>query len=222
MLCLHAIHLMRSVLAGTETKKLQDVLEAAFGTEEKETEEGPFEEEQETEASTSLGTKRKIPQPEGSSKRKASQPTKTGVCALSDAAIYYPTTADAAASYLHAGVDSAFFSSCISSQKMKSAGYECMYSAVKKSEGIDVPDCSFFSTTKGQLSTHIHQFHLGVAIACFICPSKRWWSSSSWMDHMKKFHAELDPKSFFIQEGVDIEEFKSSLAIKQEVTGDDI
>ena len=41
MLRLHAIHLMRSVLAGTETKKLQDVLEAAFGTEEKETEEGP-------------------------------------------------------------------------------------------------------------------------------------------------------------------------------------
>ena len=105
---------------------------------------------------------------------------------------------------------------------MKSAGYECMYSAVKKSEGINVPDCSFFSTTKGQPSTHIRQFHLGVAMACFICPSKRWWSGSSWMDHMKKFHVELDPKSFFVQDGVDIEEFKSSLAIKQEVTRDDI
>ena len=39
---------------------------------------------------------------------------------------------------------------------------------------------------------------------------------------MKKFYAELDPKSFFVREGVDIEEFKSSLAIKQKVTGDDI
>ena len=39
---------------------------------------------------------------------------------------------------------------------------------------------------------------------------------------MKKFHAELDPESFFIHEGVNIEEFKSSLAIKQEVTGDNI
>ena len=61
MLRLHAIHLMRSVLAGTETKKLQDVLEAVFGTEEKETEEGPLQEEQETEASTSSGTREKSP-----------------------------------------------------------------------------------------------------------------------------------------------------------------
>ena len=42
------------------------------------------------------------------------------------------------------------------------------------------------------------------------------------MDHMKKYHAELDPDCFFVREGADIEEFKSSLTIKQEVTSDDI
>ena len=157
----------------------------------------------------------------GASKCKARH--KGSICALTDASCYYPTTNDAKSSaYLHGGVDPLFYSSCISSQKMKSAGYECMYSSIKKAEGVEVPDCDFFSTTKGQLSMHIHQYHLGIAIACFICPSKRWWLGSSWMDHMKKYHAELDQDCFFIREGDDIEEFKSSLTIKQVVTGDGI
>ena len=42
------------------------------------------------------------------------------------------------------------------------------------------------------------------------------------MEHMKKYHAELNQDIFFVCEGADIEEFKSSLAIKQEVMGDNI
>ena len=107
--------------------------------------------------------------PNGASKHKAGH--KDGICALSDASCYYPTTNDAKSSaYLHSGVYPSYYSSHISSQKVRSAGYECMYSSVKKAEGIEVPDCDFCSTTKGQLHTHIHQFHLGIAIACFICP----------------------------------------------------
>ena len=147
---------MKSVLAGTEAKKLQDVLEAAFGTIEEKHEDAPTEEEEEEEEpSTSSGVKRKVPQPQGSTKRKCAHPSKGGICALSDATIYFPTTADTSASYLHAGVDSAYYSSHKSSLAMKSAGYECNYSVVKKAEGISTPECSFFSTTKGQLSTHI-------------------------------------------------------------------
>ena len=158
MLRLHTIQLMKSVLAGTEAKKLQDVLEAAFGTIEEKHEDAPTEEEEEEEEeepSTSFGVKRKVPQPQGSTKRKSSHPSKGGICALSDATIYFPTTADTSASYLHAGVDSAYYSSRKSSLAMKSTGYECNYSVVKKAEGISTPECSFFSTTKGQLSTHI-------------------------------------------------------------------
>ena len=105
---------------------------------------------------------------------------------------------------------------------MKSAGYECMYLAIKKAEGIEVPDCDFFSTTKGQLRAHIRQHHLGITIACFICPAKRWWSGSSWMEHMKKYHSELGQDCFFIRKGADINELRSSLTIKQEVMGDNI
>ena len=68
MLCLHAIQLWKSVLAGTETKKLQDVLEAAFSSDEEDDEDIPTEEEKEVEVSTFLSLKRKIPQSQGSSK----------------------------------------------------------------------------------------------------------------------------------------------------------
>ena len=114
LLCLNAIHLMKEVLAGTETKKLQDVLEAAFceegakdddfiPDEKEETEETKPEEE----ASTSNGIKHKAPPSTSSSKR-----SKIGICALSDATIHYPTTSEAQSSaYLHAGIDPKFYSS---------------------------------------------------------------------------------------------------------------
>ena len=206
MLHLHAIRLMKSVLAGTKTKKLQDVLEAAFGSDKEDDDDIPTKEEKEEEASTSSGIKRKIPQLQGSSKQKASHPNKAGICALSDATVYYPTTLDASTSYLHAGIDSAFYLSHKSSQAMKSAGYECNYSASKKAEGVSTPDCTFFSTTKGQLSTYIQQHHPGLAIGCFVCPTKCWWSASAWMEHMKKAHSELVQDAFFIKEGADIAE----------------
>ena len=218
LLHLHAIRLMKSVLAGTETKKLQDVLEAAFGSDEEDDEDIPPEEEKE-EPSTSSGVKKKFPQPQGSSKWKASHPSKAGICALTDASVYFPTISDASTSYLHAGVDSVFYSSRKSSQAMKSAGYECNYSITKNAEGVSTPDCTFFSTTKGQLSTHIRQHHLGLAIGCFICPTKCWWSASAWMEHMKKPHSELGQDAFFVKEGADV---AKSIIVKQEVTSVDV
>ena len=174
LLRLNAIKTMKSVLAGTAANKFQDVLKVAFGEEDEDEEDYVPEDQPENEPSTSQGEsstalKWKAPPPTGASKCKAGH--KSGFCALSDASCYYPTTNDAKSlAYLHSGVNPSYYSSCISSQKMRSAGYECMYSSVKKAEGVEVPDCDFFSTTKGQLSTHICQFHLGIAIACFICP----------------------------------------------------
>ena len=119
LLRLDAIQTMKIVLAGTAANKLQDVLEAAFGGDEEKETEDP-EGQPEDEPSTSQG--------ESSLKQKASpsgKTTKSGICTLSDASCYFPTDSNAKSSaYLHGGVDSAFFSSHISSQKMKSAGYE--------------------------------------------------------------------------------------------------
>ena len=216
---------MKGVLAGTKTKKLQDVLEAAFCEQGAEgadyvpdEEEEVGEAEPEEEASTSTGAKRKVPSP--SSLAKCS---KMGICALSDAVVHYPTTSEAQASaYLHAGVDPRFYSSRKSSAKTRVAGYECQYAAIKREEGVDISDCTLFLTTKSQLSTHIRQHHLDVAIGCYICPTRRWWSGSSWMEHMKKCHPDLQSDCFFVKEGANLQELRESLEVKREVTEGDL
>ena len=87
---------------------------------------------------------------------------------------------------------------------------------------MDISDCILFSMTKSQLSTHIQQHHLGVAIGCYICPTRCWWSGLNWMEHMKKCHPDLESDCFFIKEGADLQELRESLEVKKEVTEGDL
>ena len=231
--------LIKTVLAGTATERFTDVIEAVFGPEEPRDvreafeeapdneEEGEENKEEEEELadeaiappSTSTGTKRKrsstVP---SSGKHKPAHPTRGGLCSLDTAQIYFPTTSDAGV-HLHAAVDPKYISSQKSSAHTTAAGYGCLYSQVSKAEGQMVPDCDVISTTKAQLSTHIQQYHLGIAIGCYICGrNKRWWSAGTWMEHMKKVHSSLDQNSFYVKEGTSIKD----LIIKEEVKEDDI
>ena len=112
LLRLNAIRIMKSVLAGTAASKLQDVLEAAFCEEEEDNEDDVPEDQPEEEPTVSLGessisTKQKAPQLLVHPKRKSGHQQKGGICALSDASCYYPTTSDVKClAYLHGGVDS--------------------------------------------------------------------------------------------------------------------
>ena len=203
-----AIKMIKTVLAGTATSRFTDVIEAAFGEDkpvelqkvldkaaEKEEEEEE-EMEQGASASTSKGGKCKSSTtPSTSSKRKPAHPSHGGLCHLEDAEVYFPTITDKGA-HLHAGVDGKFISAFKSSKSTPVAGYGCLFSQVSQEEGRKVPDCDFISTTKGQLSTHICQVHLGLSIGCYIC-DRKWWSSSSWMEHMKRFHSKLGEDAFF-------------------------
>ena len=206
---LDAVHLIKTVLAGTDTQNFTDVLEATFGgasepahIEEEEEEDDEEEEEQEE------TTKRKEVEPSTSStpttcscKHPASTPsevpakkqTKNGpshqICKLKDASPIYPTVADSE-SYLHSAVEDRFLSPRMSSSVYKEAGYACLYSEEMKKEGKTMPACEFISTTKGQLSTHIRQMHLGSAVTCYVCQKKS-WSTVTWFDHMKKVHTNL-------------------------------
>ena len=226
-----ASRIIKTVLARTATQKFTDTIEGVFGLDEPDEvreafEEAPEEEEEEEEdvedvpqASTSTkGSKRKHSStPSTGGKCKPSHPTRGGICSLESAEIYYPSTADEG-SYLHAGVDAKYISSCKSSAHTTAAGYECLFSEVAKKEGVIVPDCDVLSTTKSQLSTHIRQHHLGIAIGCFICGgNKRWWSSSTWMEHMKKAHSNLNTSAYYVKEGTDI----SKIVVKQEIADDD-
>ena len=114
---------MKIVLARTAANKLQDILEVAFGgDEEKETEDPEGQPKDEPSTSQGDSSLKQKASPSGSGPK--CKTAKSGICTLSDASCYFPTDSDAKSSaYLHGGVDSAFFSSRISSQKMKSAGY---------------------------------------------------------------------------------------------------
>ena len=224
-----AVKIIKTVLAGTATGRFANVIEAAFGEDEpmqlqKALDETVEEEEEEEElegasasASTSEGRKHKSSlTPSTSHKRKASHPSHGGVCQLDEAELYFPTVSDKGVR-LHAGVDRKFISSHKSSKSTPVAGYGCLFSQVTHEEGQKVPNRDFISTTKGQLSTHIRQVHLGLCIGCYIC-EKRWWSSSSWMEHMKKSHANLGEDAFFVKNGSNV----TDLIVKKEVTKDDI
>ena len=106
--------------------------------------------------------------------------------------------------YFHVGVDRRFISSRKSSALTKDVDYECRYSEVMKEERKIVEHCEQFSSTKGQLSTHVHQMHLGIAVACFIC-NKRWWSAFTWYEHMKKAHGDLKTDDHYLKEGAEEE-----------------
>ena len=228
---LDAVRLIKTVLAGTDTKNFTDVLEATFGGASEpacieEEEEDDDEEEEEPEETT----KRKEVEPSTSSvpttrsrKCPASTPSevpakkqiKKGpshqICKLKDASPIYPTVTNSE-SYLHSGVEDRFLSQRMSSSVSKDAGYACMYSEEMKKEGKIILACEFISTTKGQLSTHIRQMHLGSAVTCYICQKKS-WSTVTWFEHMKKIHTDLQKRDYYVQEGADIE----SLKVKAEV-----
>ena len=147
MLKRDAVAIMKAALAGTETSRFTDVLEATFIDDSKlpQPADDPLVEEdndddddllieeeasKQLQASTStLSTtvKRKIPATEEPSAKKA------GIFSLTDAEPYYPSVSDKER-YLHCGVDSKFISDRISSRTSKAAGYSCKYSDVCKEE----------------------------------------------------------------------------------------
>ena len=110
-----------------------------------------------------------------------------------------------------------YFSGYYSGATTKESGYYCCYSRACKSEGQIVEDCEIFSTVKQQLSTHIRQAHLGLAIVCFVW-GKRWWSASSWISHMKKVHTDLSSDEYYVSESTDT----AKLKIKHEVVVEDV
>ena len=224
-------------MAGTATKKFTDVIEGAFGSDEPLEQQEAFKEDEQvvTEETEMLPT---IPE-EGTAststsgvrpKRKAATAAavksskkakgKTGVCSLKDATAYYPTTADRP-EYLHSGVSKRFFSKRKSSAITKEAGYSCNYSSAMKEDGVIVANCELMCTNKSQLSTHIRQMHLGLAITCFVC-NRRWWAASTWKDHMKSAHSRLSDKDYYVKEGADIAGYHKSLDVKKEVTAEEL
>ena len=105
----------------------------------------------------------------GAPKRKSAKPSKSGPVALADATPYYPTTQQKT-NYLHIGVDPLYIGQCEGSQFTKLVVYQCFYARRCRERGEHPEECDVLTQNKAQMSTHIHRFHLGICIACYICP----------------------------------------------------
>ena len=213
-----ALQTLKASLAGTATTRILDVLEAAFGVAEAEDEvpeiqPTPTETEEETlpasayvakdsasAPSTSSGAKRKAKSElSGASKRKSKVPAKSGPIPIEDATPFFPTAAQKA-NYLHIGVDPLYIGQREGSQFSKLVIYQCFYARRRREMGENPAECNEITQNKAQMSTHIRRFHLGICIACFICPDKRWWASLEWKKHMKEKHSNLPEDSWYIQD----------------------
>ena len=227
-----SIRTLKSVLAGTATSKPMDVLEAVPGVpaesapemeeeEPDEVEEDPLAKgaipkspKGEAQPTTSKGTKCKVPATKTAPpKHKQSKPTKAGVCKIEDATPLYPSNPKG---YLHTGVPAEYISKQEGSKYTGSAMYICAFSRAEEAKGKDVPDCEVMCQQKAQVSSHIHQFHLGICISCYVC-GHRWWSATEWCGPMIKDHSSLSKGAWYVVQG----DPSQQLVIKTEVVEKD-
>ena len=216
-----ALQTLKAGLAGIATTKLLDILEAAFGVAEAKDEIPdiqptpakaeevlppsafvPKAAETSGQLSTS-GLKHKAKTDiSDASKCKSAKPSKSGPVALADATPFYPTAKEKA-NYLHIGVDPHYISQREGRQFTKLVVYQCFYACRCCERGENPAECDVLTQNKAQMSTHIRKFHLGICVACYICP-ERWWSSLEWKKHMKDKHSNLPKESWYIQDTADI------------------
>ena len=92
-------------------------------------------------------------------------------CPLKEATPIFPTKSDQQEGYLHAGVKKELRSPRLSSKYVKCVGYMCNFvqAMIDAGTGAGLSPCNDISSNMGQLSTHIRQTHLGVALQCYVC-----------------------------------------------------
>ena len=76
------------------------------------------------------------------------------------------------------GVDSSLIMS-----RQKLPGYKGYYEC-------NTPGCDYVAHTHGVCTSHVRRCHLGYALGCRFCPTKRWWQARYWSDHMDRYHKE--------------------------------
>ena len=125
-------------------------------------------EETESVVSTSSQPSRSQSRPKKAQSKK--YPTK---CRLSEAQLFYPTSADS----LHeTGVDAKYIGSRENLSEYKGL-YCCLFG-----------NCEYGAQVRGNTYSHIRRVHLGAAFGCRFCPAQAWWQARSWSNHMDSAH----------------------------------
>ena len=166
-----------------------------------------------TSAATKCMTHSSVKQPPVKKSRKQSAPSKVpGPFTLCDAKAVFPDKANKA-SYLHTGVPAEFISQRESGPFTKIAIDKCNYAHTLREQGKTTTECDIICQSRGQTSTHIHQYHLNICVQCYIC-GHRWWSVFEWKKHMKSIHDDLSEDDWFVASAV----IASNLTMKKEIT----
>ena len=245
-----AIAAGKAIMAGTATAKFWDVMENAFGYEEDvvEThyaerqaareraaaaeEEAADAQEMPTEAIVTKGDvekgptkplkKRPLPaQPEATTKRPKG--TFTDAIPLGDAEVFFPTMSGR---YHYVGNPGIFISDRKKVPEKANQGcYACLFTERTSEVSKRYPRCHFISESRPQVATHIREFHLGVALGCWVCFNQqteyRVYSGRAWKIHMDQFHGvegreKLSFEDYFKPSGLDLR----TICVVDEVTVD--
>ena len=203
--------ILKSAMAGMAVGKFWDVLEDVFGYEEdlldvpKPPSPQPEEAAQDLPpgaTTTKAAAEARASKTSGSQKRKKSgQKGSTkkprGVLTLpiplEKAGMVFPTKEER---YHYAGNPDPFISARKSVKKLDSGEirgvYACRYTELAASESEDSVPCSFVNESRIQMAQHVREYHLGVALGCWICQlvgkEYKVYGGKAWLEHMKKHH----------------------------------
>ena len=166
---------------------------------------------------TKRATRSSTKEPPVKKSRKQGKPNKSsGPFPIRDAAVVYPSKNDKAI-YLHTGVPAEYIASRESGPHSRVVIYRCNFARVQREKGGNPEECDIMCQTKGQTSTHVRQFHLNTAIACYVC-GHRWWSGFEWKKHMKSAHSGLTEEDWFVSPNPLV----SSITVKKEISPEEL
>ena len=107
------------------------------------------------------------------------------LCPISEAKPFFPAPNLPVST---TGVPSSFISDNMPEGPTHQSCYHCLFG-----------QCGFRGHQKDTTCTHIRRKHLGHVVECLKCvPGKaRWWSSRSFLPHMKKAHPEVKENDYW-------------------------
>ena len=206
--------IIKSVLAGMAVGKFWDVLEDCFAYNEdladRPPQPSPVPEEKESDLpASSTTTKGAVEARSGSKKRKSGSTVKVvkkpkGIVApgipLKDATTVFPTHRDR---YHYAGNPGQYIGPRKSVRQPSGeirGVYSCQYT-----QHVDTgaPPCNFINEQRNQMAQHIREYHLGIALGCWICQLNgkeyKVYGGKAWSDHMKIHHGETHSEADFFK-----------------------
>ena len=212
---MEAMGIIKSVLAGMAVGKFWDVLEDCFGYDEdlasRPPAPTPVPEEQEADLPVeSSTTKGAVEAQQGSKKRKSGTVAKVvkkpkGISGpaipIKDATMVFPKHKER---YHYAGNPGQFIGPRRSVRHPSTGEIRGVYSCEYTNKvATNAPPCSFINEQRNQMAQHIREYHLGVALGCWVCQltgrEYKVYGGKAWFDHMKARHGETHTEDEFFK-----------------------